>query len=133
MYRRSGLGIFDMANDPTCGLFQFGIFNPRCWAEVQNGPILPGQSVNVDDSSFKNLPAPVPPVVQPDLTGQTLDIDKQIADTAAANNAQAFQFFKDQQAASKASGPKADGLSTQMLILIGIAVVGASFLLGGRR
>lgn len=128
-----GLGLFDMANDPTCGLFQFGIFNPRCWAEAANGPIIPGQSVNTDDSSFKTPPAPIPPILQPDLSGQSVDIDKQIADTAAANKAQALQFFRDQEAASKAAGPKVDGLSNQMLILIGVAVFGFAFLVGGRR
>jgi hypothetical protein len=42
---------------------------------------------------YPNPPAPVPPVVQPDLTGQTVSIDQQIADTAAANKAQTQTFF----------------------------------------
>lgn len=123
MFQR-GMGIFDIANDPTCGLLQFGVFNPRCWAENADGPILPGPSVNTADSSFTQPPAPIPPVVQPDLTGQTVDIDKQIADTAAANRAQTAAFFAAQQAASKAAGPQPPApISTTTILLIAAAGV----------
>lgn len=42
---------------------------------------------------YPNPPAPLPPVVQPDLTGQTVDVNAQIAQTAAANAAQNQAFF----------------------------------------
>jgi len=137
VYRQTGLGVFNMANDPTCGLFQFGIFQPRCWAEAQNGPIVPGQSTNVSDSSFTLPPAPVALPIPDDLTGQTTDIDAQIAAQHAQNNTALAQWAAQQQAASKASDPNrpedSSGLQPWMILAgVGVAVF-AVVALGGRR
>jgi len=127
-----------MANDPTCGLFQFGIFQPRCWAEVQNGPIVPGQSTNVADSSFTLPPAPVALPIPDDLTGQTTDIDAQIAAQHAQNNTALAQWAAQQQAASKASDPNRiagdwSGLEGALMLAgVGLAVF-LVVALGGRR
>lgn len=42
---------------------------------------------------YPNPPTPIPPIVQPDLSGQTVDPNTQIAQTAAANDAQNQSFF----------------------------------------
>lgn len=136
MYRRVGLGVFNMANDPSCGLFQFGIFQPRCWAEAQNGPILAGQSTNVDDATFILPPSPVPPVIPADLTGQTTDIDELLRQQQTANNAALAQWATQQQAASKASDPNAStgSIPTWMILAgVGVALFAVFSLAGGRR
>lgn len=125
-----GLGVFNAANDPTCGLFQLGIFQSRCWAEQANGPILLGQSTNVSDTSFTLPPAPAtiqPPSMVTDPTGANVDIDAQIAAQVAATNNNLAAWAAAQQAASKASDPNAPtpntGLSTGVIVAIAAVAV----------
>lgn len=134
MYSRFGLGIFDMANDPTCGLLQGGIFKPRCWAEQQNGPIVPGQSTNTQDSSFSNPPAYPPPNPPNDLTGTSDEIiAAQLAAQQKAYLQSGSEWATAQQAASKANDP--DKLGAINWLWVGLAAAGAVVLLSvvGRR
>jgi hypothetical protein len=81
-----------------------------------------GANVN---TVYPNPPAPVPPVVQPDLTGQTTSIDAQITQTAAANAAQNQSFFNALAATlpnSTTSNASNSGIGVAW-IYIGIGVV----------
>ena len=81
--------------------------------------LYPGANVN---TVYPNPPAPVPPVVQPDLTGQTVSIDQQIADTAAANNAQTQTFFTNTANALNTPTSSFNGV-TLLYVGIGVAVL----------
>lgn len=81
-----------------------------------------GANVN---TVYSNPPAPVPPVVQPDLTGQTVDIDTQIAQTAAANAAQTQTFFNqvaDTLPNSTTTQPSTNAI-TWLIVGAGVAVL----------
>jgi hypothetical protein len=89
----------------------------------------PGANVN---TVYPNPPAPVPPVVQPDLTGQTVSIDQQIADTAAANSAQTQTFFNSTAAALNTPTSGINGV-TILYIGLAVAAVAAVMVISKRK
>lgn len=86
-------------------------------------------------ATYPNPPAPVPPVVQPDLTGQTVSVDQQIAQTAAANTTQNQNFF-NQLANTLPNSPTPNQptpINMITLLLIGGGILTFVVLVGGRR
>lgn len=75
---------------------------------------------------YPNPPAPIPPVVQPDLTGQTVNIDQQIAETANANANQDQTFFNNlANTLPNSTSPKnpSSGFNGITLLYLGVGLV----------
>lgn len=134
-YKRSGLGAYptDSFYDPDRPAWlPYWIDDPT--ESAQKLQMYGGANVT---TSYPNPPAPVPPVVQPDLTGQALSVDQQIAQTAAANAAQNQNFF-NQLAGTLPNSPTPNpnvptAISTTTLLLIGGAILAVVVVIGGRR
>ena len=120
----SGLGAYptDSYYDPNRpSWLPYWIDDPT--ESAQKYAMYGGANVN---TVYPNPPAPVPPVVQPDLTGQTVNVDTQIQQTAAANAAQNQTFFNNLAAtlpnSSTASSSSFNGV-TLLYIAAGVAVL----------
>ena len=123
MYHPAGIGAYptDSYYDPNRPSWM-PYWLDDATESAQKYGLYSGANVN---TVYPNPPAPVPPVVQPDLTGQTVDIDQQIAQTAAANAGQVQTFF-DQVASTlpnSTTAAKTANAVTWLYVAIGVAVV----------
>ena len=134
MYRRFGLAAYptDPYYDPDRPAWlPYWIDDPT--ESAQKYAMYPGANVN---TVYPNPPSPVPPVVQPDLTGQTVDINSQIAQTQAANQTQTQSFFNQLAALLPNSTTAPQTPNAISWLYVGAAVLALMFvsnLVGGRR
>lgn len=129
MYRRTGLSAYptDSFYDPNRPSWMPYWLDDATESAQKYGAY---GNANVN-TVYANPPAPIPPVVQPDLTGQTVDINAQIAQTAAANAAQDQSFFNQLAGTLPNSQTPPSGLPKTNLITwlyVGAAIAGVVFL-----